>query len=150
MNKQSCKQSRSYWMLLGLAAVMVIGMQIKSGANAEGNAAPGSRVYELRTYHCNEGKLDNLHERFSQHTNPLFVKHGITLIGYWTPTDEGSENTLIYLIAHDSREAAKKNWSAFIADPDWKKAYAESIADGKIVDKIESVYMNPTDYSPLR
>jgi hypothetical protein len=109
------------------------------------------RVYEMRTYITDEGRLDNLHARFRDHTNHLFVKHGIQLIGYWTPTDgDEAENTLIYIIAHDSREAAKKSWEAFVNDPEWKAAHAASVADAPIVNDVESVFMSATDYSPLR
>lgn len=108
-----------------------------------------AEVYELRTYTTHPGKLDALHARFRDHTVKLFEKHGMTNVGYWVPTDEEkSSNTLIYVLKHDSREAAKKSWGAFMNDPDWKAAYAASTADGKLVDTVESVYMNATDYSP--
>jgi len=108
-------------------------------------------VFEIRTYTTEPGRLDALHARFRDHTMKLFEKHGMTSIGYWTPADEPrASNTLIYIIAHASREAAKRNWEAFISDPEWVKARDESEADGKIVVKVESVYVSPTDYSPLQ
>jgi hypothetical protein len=109
------------------------------------------RVFEIRTYTAEEGRLDALHARFRNHTVKLFEKHGMTNIGYWTPEDAPlSRNTLIYVLAHPSREAAKKNWDEFRNDADWKKARDESEASGKIVSKVESVFMDATDYSPLR
>jgi hypothetical protein len=114
-------------------------------------AAQSQRVFEIRTYYTLPGRLPNLLARFRDHTVRLFEKHGITNIGYWIPTDApGSENTLIYIVAFPSREAAKKSWDDFRADPDWQKARAESEKDGKIVDRIESVYMNPATFSALR
>ena len=108
-----------------------------------------AEVYEMRTYTTNAGKLDALHARFRDHTTKLFEKHGIENIGYWVPTNEDdSTNTLIYIIKHESRDAAKNSWGAFMQDTDWKKAYQDSIADGRLVSKVESVYMNATDYSP--
>lgn len=105
-------------------------------------------VYELRTYTTNEGKLDPLNARFRDHTVKLFQRHGIESVGYWVPTDEEkSKDTLIYIIKHESRDAAKASWKAFGADPDWKKAAAES-GVGKLATKPESVYMEATDYSP--
>jgi hypothetical protein len=73
-------------------------------------------------------------------------------IGYWIPTekDKGAENTLVYIIAHKSREEAKKSWAAFIADPEWKKVHAASEANGKLVTKIESVFLAATDFSPVK
>jgi len=109
------------------------------------------RVYELRTYTAPEGKLDALKARFRDHTIRIFKKHGIESIGYWVPQDgDRSKNTLIYIVAHPSREAATKNWAAFVADPEWKKVAAESEANGKIVTKVESVFMDPTEFSQLK
>ena len=117
----------------------------------ETSAHGDERVYELRTYTTHEGKLDELHMRFRNHTSTLFVKHGMTLIGYWTPTDgDEANNTLVYLLAHPSRDAAKAAWSDFSKDPEWQKVYAESREDGPLVAKVESVFLQPTDYSPLQ
>jgi len=113
--------------------------------------AQSNRVFELRTYTTVEGRLDALNARFRDHTTKLFVKHGITNVGYWTPMDEPrSKNTLVYLLAHSSREAAKKSFEAFRKDPAWEKARTESEASGKMVEKVESVFLAPLDYSPLR
>jgi hypothetical protein len=109
-----------------------------------------AQVYEMRTYTTNEGKLDNLNARFRDHTVRLFEKHGIQSVGYWVPADgPQSKNTLIYVLKHESRDAAKASWAAFIADPDWKKAAKESQKDGRFLSKSpESIYMAATDYSP--
>jgi hypothetical protein len=117
-----------------------------------GLACAQNRVYELRTYTCNEGKLEALKARFRDHTVELFKRHGIESVGYWIPQDpEKSKTTLIYIIVHPSLEAAKKNWEEFRADPEWKKVQAESEASGKILAKPpESVYMDPADFSKLK
>ena len=108
------------------------------------------RVFELRTYTTLPGRLDALHARFRDHTMRLFEKHGMTNIGYFSPQDEPlSENTLIYLISHDSREAARTNWQGFIADPEWQRVSEESQRDGRIIESLESIFMDPTDYSPM-
>ena len=106
------------------------------------------KVFELRTYTTNEGKLDALQARFRDHTTRIFKKHHMTNVGYWVPLDK--PNTLIYIISHPSREAAKANWDAFRADPEWQKVQKESEANGKIVAKVESVYMEAADYSPIK
>ena len=115
-----------------------------------GFAFAQNRVYELRTYTCNEGKLDALKARFRDHTIEIFKRHGIESIGYWVPQDERSKNTLIYIVSHPSVEAAKKNWADFGADPEWQKVNRESNANGRIVQKVESVFMDPTDFSQLK
>jgi hypothetical protein len=113
--------------------------------------AAANRVFELRTYTAPPGKLDALKARFRDHTIKLFTKHGITSIGYFIPQDAPlSDNTITYIIAYPSREDAKKNWAAFQADPDWIKAKAESEKDGKIVDKVVSVFADPADFSPIK
>jgi hypothetical protein len=89
--------------------------------------AASSRVYELRMYHTYPSRLDPLVTRF-----------------------RNGENLFIYLLAHESRDAAKKNWADFGADPDWKNIQKTSEADGKIVEKVESTFMDPTDFSPLK
>jgi hypothetical protein len=110
-----------------------------------------SRVFEIRTYTAEPGKLPGLLKRFREHTTKLFEKHGMTNIGYWVPTDEPrSQNTLIYILAHDSREAAKQSWKEFQADPDWIKVKEASEANGKIVTKVESVFADPTDFSSIK
>jgi hypothetical protein len=110
-----------------------------------------ARVFELRTYTCNEGKLPDLLARFRNHTMGIFEKHGMANIAYWVPQDAPThDNTLIYVIAHASREAAKTNWKEFGGDPEWQKVQKDSEANGKIVNKVVSVYMDPTDFSPMK
>lgn len=110
--------------------------------------AVAERVYELRTYTTHPGRLPALNKRFKDHTVKLFEKHGMKNEMYWTPTDPKlAENTLIYIVSHDSEDAAKKSWDAFRADPEWHKARDASEADGKIVLKVDAVYMKKTDYS---
>ncbi len=113
--------------------------------------AAANRVYELRTYHTLPGRLPALQARFRDHTTKIFEKHGMKNVGYWVPQDApSSDNTLIYVLSYDSRDAAKKAWLDFRNDADWKVAQKASEADGKIVEKVESVYMSPTDYSPVK
>ena len=110
-----------------------------------------SRVFELRTYTANPGKFEAMKNRFRDHILPLFKKHNLTVVGFWTAADAPqSENTLIYVLAHESREAAKKNWAAFSADPVRKQVWADTEKDGPINMKVESVYLNPTDFSPIK
>jgi hypothetical protein len=104
----------------------------------------------MRTYYPAPGKFEALHSRFRDHTNKLFVKHGMELIGYWVATDKEQGEKLIYILAHKDREAAKKSWQSFVNDPEWKKAKDASEANGKLVDKMESVYMAATDYSAIK
>ncbi len=129
--------------LLGVAA---LGAVLTEEAKAE-----QMRVFEMRTYTALPGRLDALHKRFREHTNSLFVRHGMSLIGYWTPA-EGPEaqNTLVYILAYPSMAAREASWKAFREDADWNKAREASEADGKIVDKVEAVFLKPTDYSPIR
>jgi hypothetical protein len=112
-------------------------------------AADANSVHELRIYHCFEGKLPDLLKRFREHTTKLFEKHGMKNIAYWTPMDEPQKsNTLVYIIAHPSREAATANWKAFGDDPEWQSVRNASEANGKIVEKVDSTFLVLTDFSP--
>lgn len=135
--------------LIGIAAVMVCvaGNAVRA---AEGGKQDG-RVFEMRTYIANPGKLDALNARFRDHTCKLFKKHGIDIIGFWTPTEgEAAQTTLVYLLAFPSVEAQKNAWAAFREDEDWKKAKAASEVDGVLVKQVISVNLAPTDYSPIK
>jgi hypothetical protein len=135
----------------GLLAALAV-PAFAADEDKEKSASSEPRVFALRTYITNEGKLDDLHKRFREHTCELFKKHGIELVGFWTPRDEkdDKENKRIYLIAFPSREAAKESWKAFSNDPEWKRVLTESHKDGVIVKKVESVDLDPTDSSPIK
>jgi NIPSNAP len=115
-------------------------------------AAQAGRVFEMRTYTTNEGKLPALETRFRDHTLGFFKKYDMTNIGYWVPTDgPTSQTTLVYILAHPSREAAKANWAKFGADADWRKVRTDSEVAGTILAKPpESVFLKATDYSPIK
>lgn len=104
-----------------------------------------SRFYELRIYYTEAGRMDALVQRFTNHTTKLFEKHGMTNVGYWIATAD--PNKMLYILSYPSREARDASWKAFGADPEWKKVREESEKDGKIVAKVESIYMNTTDFS---
>ena len=136
--------------LSGIAIVAIGAMGFAAGFSVGQEKTGNTRIYELRTYTTLPGRLPALNKRFADHTMKLFEKHGMKNEMYWTPIEgEQKENTLIYVVSHDSREAADANWKAFGADPDWQKARAASEADGKILAKPpERVWMKLTDYSP--
>lgn len=110
-----------------------------------------TRVFELRTYYAMPGKLDALHRRFRDHTFGLFARHGLELVAFLAATDEPARaNTLVYLLAFPDREAAERSWEAFRTDPDWIAAKSASEVDGPLVEHLESVFLEPTEHSPLR
>jgi hypothetical protein len=112
-------------------------------------ASSAQKVYEMRTYHSNEGKLAELQTRFREHTHSIFERLDMKVVAYWIPTKEPkSTNTLIYILEHDSEQDAKQKWQTFIADPTWVKAYQASIKNGALVDSIDVVFMQTTDFSP--
>lgn len=131
------------------AALLMTAVVATGWASAEEKAA---RVFEMRTYYAAPGKMDELHARFRDHTCGLFKKHGMELIGFWEPVDEksGKGEKMVYILAYPSREAATASWKAFGADPEWQKARAESEKNGKLVAKVESVFLNALDYSAIK
>src|SRR5262245_38590636 len=135
--------------ILVLAATFAAGFVTSRVMPGEAVAhAQSPRVYELRTYTAVEGKLDALHARFRDHILGFFTKHGMKNVVYFKPMDAPlSQTTMIYLLSHESREAAAKSWADFRNDPDWKKI---SEAGGPVASKVESVFLQPTDYSPMK
>ena len=138
--------------LLQCSTVLVIFVAgIWVGKTSTADAAANGRVFEIRTYTANEGKIDALHARFRNHTTKIFEKHGMTNVGYWKPLDEPlSKNTLIYVLAYPNREAAKKAWEGFRNDPEWVKAKQASEVNGVLTAKVDSIYLEATDYSPMK
>lgn len=127
----------------------VLGAGLLAAPVAEEQA--GGRVFELRTYTAHPGKFEAMKARFRQHILPLFKKHNLELVAFWTYADPpASENTLVYVLAHASRAAAAKNWEAFLADPVRVKVWADTEKDGPINLKVESVFLNAFDASPIK
>lgn len=146
--------------LISLAFILSLGSIVASAQNAPAppTVAPSpslvkdSRCFEIRTYTAAPGKLEELHARFRNHTIKLFKKHGMEIVGFWGPTDKekGSENTLVYVLAFPSREARDKAFRDFGADPEWQQARKESEKNGRLTEKVESVILMATDYSPIK
>jgi hypothetical protein len=130
-------------------AISVTVMFLVGPGGHDGAAAADKEtsVYEMRTYYAVAGKLDALHARFRDHTTKLFEKHGMTNVGYWVPL-ENPDNKLIYILSYPSRAARDSAWKAFVADPEWKKVQKETEANGKIVDKVDTLFLTATPYSP--
>jgi hypothetical protein len=142
------------FMLTAAALVAVLAAGFAAGLTVAQEKKMNTRIYELRTYTTQPGRLPALHKRFAEHTVKLFEKHGMKNGMYWTPTDDSrnalKENVLVYFVSHDSQEAAEKSWKDFLADPDWIKVRDASEADGKINAKVERVFMKLTDFSPVK
>ena len=133
------------------ASLLAVAWVGSTTLEAQGDKKVDTRVFEMRTYYANPGKMNALHARFRDHTNKLFVKHGMTLIGYWSPIDaKDAELKMVYILAYPSKVAADKSWAAFRKDPDWIAARDASEKDGVLVKKVDSVFLNPTDYSPIK
>ena len=155
------KKLLTLWTVVGTVALMLAAGQAVRAAE---ETQKKDKIFELRVYITHPGKLPDLNKRFRDHTCRLFQKHGIEVVGFWTPTvgpeaeksfwiaNEGpdAENTLIYIVAFPSVEAQKKAWKGFASDPEWKKVFADSHKNGIIVKKVLSKTMKATDYSPMR
>jgi len=130
--------------LLSLIAGLGTGIFLTTSAQSE-------KVFELRTYKATPGNLDNLHARFRNHTTRIFRKHGMEVVGYWSPTSEEERaDTLVYMLEHADQDTATASWQAFIEDPEWAEVAAASNANGQILGGIEAKYMVATDYSPMQ
>jgi hypothetical protein len=125
-------------------------MAMAATGAAQAQDVDAETVYELRVYHLNEGKLPLILDRFRTKETAIFARCGMHGVGYWTPTEEPLEGkTLVYMLRHKSRAAAKESWAKFVADPEWVALKAETEKDGEFVQKIDSTFMKLTDFSPV-
>jgi hypothetical protein len=110
------------------------------------------RLLELRTYYANPGKLEDIHKRFRDHTMRIFAKHGMTVVGFWGPVykKDGSEDRLVYMLSFKDRAERDAKWKEFGSDPEWQKVSKESEVNGKLLEKVESVFLYDTDYAPVK
>ncbi|MDO8540603.1 MAG: NIPSNAP family protein [Opitutaceae bacterium] len=139
-------------LLFAFLACVALGSAAPAAAASKSPASGSSGpVYELRTYTATPANLDKVAARFRNDTVRIFEKHGMKNIGYWIPMDEkdGSGDKLVYLLEHASRDAAKASWKSFSSDPQWQEVRKRTEANGKIVAKAESVFLEPTNYSPV-
>jgi len=141
--------TKIFSVLLAIGAAAAVGYWFGRTTTASAAGTSG-KVFEIRTYTAEPGKLEALHSRFRDHTLEIFKKHGMHSVAYFAPLDEPQKNTLIYILSFPSRDAAKKSWDAFRADPEWQKVQKESEANGKLVTKVDSVFAEATDYSPMK
>ena len=141
---------RSYGVTAGLVSV-AFGLGVLVGGGVRADAQRNARVLEVRRYTANEGKLDVLVKRMREGEARLFEKHGMKGVFYSVAADAPeSQNTFLYVLAHESRDAAKKSWDDFRNDPVWKSLRETSEANGALVGKVESIFVNPTDFSPTK
>ncbi len=137
-----------------IALMFGLGLSSSGFAQAPPSTAAGAKVYELRTYYAAPGKLEALHARFRNHTIEIFKKHGMGIVAFWVPVDQttgaATGNTLVYILSYPSLDARKQAWDEFGKDPEWMAVKTESEKDGKLVDKVDSLFLAPTDYSPMK
>ena len=147
----TCWESKG-WTVLGIALVSFAAGSLVTARLSHLNQvrADSDRVFELRIYHTVPGKEPALESRFRDTTSKLLAKHDLKVVGYWVPEDAPAwDNTFIFMLAHSSREAAKKNWDTMRADPEFQ-AMVKSEQTEKTVEKVDSTYMRPTDFSPMK
>ncbi|MPR34739.1 NIPSNAP family protein [Salmonirosea aquatica] len=135
----------------GLLLLLIAGFTMAINTKAEAinvmpGAEPSGRLYEMRIYYCEPGRLDALLTRFRNHTTRIFEKHGMTNVGYWLPIDN-TDNKLVYVLSYPDMAAREAAWKAFGSDPEWKKVASDSEKDGKIVSKVDKIFMHETDFS---
>jgi len=140
------------WTVCGIALVSFAAGSLITARLAHVNQvrADSNRVFELRVYHAVPGRVPALESRFRDTASKLLTKHDLKAVGYWVPEDASAfDNTFIYILAHPSREEAKKNWDAMHADPGFQEMVKSEQTD-KLVERVDSTYMHPTDFSPMK
>jgi hypothetical protein len=146
----NCWKSRG-WTVWGLALVAFAAGSLVTArlAHVSRVRADSNRIFELRVYHTLPGKVPALESRFRDTTSKLLAKHDLNVVGYWVPEDAAWDNTFIFMVAHSSREEAKKNWGAMFADPGFQEVVKAEQAN-KLVEKVDVTYMHPTDFSAMK
>jgi hypothetical protein len=107
-------------------------------------------IYELRVYHCVPGRLPALLKRFDTITLKLWEKHGIRQAGFWTVLIGDSNQDLYYMVEWESLAEREKKWTAFMNDPTWIAARAETERDGAIVASLSNTILQPTSFSSVK
>ena len=146
---------KKMWSVAAIGAAFVLGFVARGVVPGESVVnAQSKRVFELRTYTAPEGKLEELHARFRDHTMRIFKNHNMTNVAYFRPQDSPlKENTLIYVISHASREAAKENWAAFGMIPSGRRLPTSRRRTAQIQDRSprsSRLFLDATDYSPMK
>lgn len=138
------------------------------------HAQDGPRLFEIRMYTVEDGKVELLSRVFRDQVTTMFARHGMMNVAYFVPNDEPrcstfspkgtilspvfdtsscqwSKDTLVYILGHQSRSAAERNWASFRRDTGGMKNFRQEYdrAGVKVV-KVQSVYMDATDYSALK
>lgn len=141
---------RNHKVTVGLLAVaFTAGVLVGQGALVK--AAGKNRVLEIRTYTTHDGRLPALVERMGHGEGKVFERLGMKPMGYFVAAEAPkSDNTFVYILSHENREKAKENWAKFREDSEWKEVRQRSEAAGPIVAKAETIFVNPTDFSPLK
>ena len=136
---------------VGLVALALgLGLGFMAGRGTTTLAQGSNRIFEIRTYTTESRTgLDALVKRMREGEARLFEKAGMKGIGFFVAADAPkSENTYVYILAHDSPARATESWAKFRQDPEWLKLRETSTPTGPI--KVESVFANPLDFSPLK
>ncbi|WP_448658954.1 NIPSNAP family protein [Sphingomonas sp. CJ99] len=135
---------------LAFASLIATAQEVQPPAPPAPVAGADARLFELRIYYPEPGKLAALNDRFRQHTTKLFARHGMDNIAYWNdaPSADAPEGRIVYVLAFPDRASRDAAWAAFVADPEWQTVAKASEANGKLVKKIDSIFMTATDYSP--
>lgn len=144
------------WTMLVIAGALALSPRPAAAQDAVPVAPPAptagadTRLFELRIYYPEPGKLAALNARFRGHTTKLFARHGMTNIAYWNdaPSADAPEGRVVYVLAYADRASRDAAWAAFVADPEWQAVARASEANGKLVRRVDSIFMTATDYSP--
>ncbi len=119
-------------------AVLILLLLTSFGLHAQ--SLPTSSYFEMRTYTVHDGKMPDLIQRFQNHTRALFTKHGIENVAYFL-SEEELQKKLTFILGYPSASERDIRWNNFANDPEWKAVAAASEANGKIVQKVDQVFM---------
>ena len=107
-------------------------------------------IYEFRTYTVLAGRMPALLKRFETKAIPIWERHGVRQVGFFTTMIGPESRKLTYILQYDSLADRDAKWGAFQRDADWIAARSESEEDGQIVENMANEILTPTGFSALK
>lgn len=116
-----------------------------------GAAEKKPRIFELRTYESHSRKANHTKIRmFNDAEIAVFRRTGLRPVFFGETMVGAGMPSLTYMLTFADMEERTRNWSAFVADPEWKKlSSTPGYTDREIVSNISNVILSPTPYSQI-
>jgi hypothetical protein len=100
-------------------------------------------LYELRLYSVTQGRMADVHSRFTDHLPALFTRHGVNCVGAWTALAGPNAPRFVYLMAYRDYAHREAVWASFYTDPEWMRVRTETNAGHEMVERHDLFFLKP-------